>query len=64
VAFVAGLVVFAPLDLYTRIELAMVAGAATALLAMTVCVIIRVRAGAVVAEADLIEALHDVTLEP
>jgi hypothetical protein len=31
---------------------------------MTVCVIIRVRAGAVVAEADLIEALHDVTLEP
>jgi O-antigen/teichoic acid export membrane protein len=64
VVFVAGLVVFSPLALYTRIELAMVAGAATALLAMTICVIIRVRAGAVVAEADLIEALHDVTLEP
>lgn len=64
VAFVAGLVVFAPLDLYTRIELAMVAGAATALVAMTVCVIIRVRAGAVVAQADFIEAIHDVTLEP
>ena len=64
VAFVVGLVAFSPLDLYTRIELAMVAGATVALLAMTACVIIRVRGGAVVAAPDFIEAIHDVTLEP
>jgi O-antigen/teichoic acid export membrane protein len=64
IAFVAGIVLFAPFDLYTRIELAMVAGAGTALVAMTACVSVRVRNGAVVATADLIEAIHDVPLEP
>lgn len=63
VAFIVGVVVFSPLDLYVRIELALVAGASTALVAMAACVVLKVRAGAVVAQGDLIAALHDVTLE-
>ncbi len=63
-AFVGGIVVFSPFDLYTRIELSLVVGAGTALVAMAVCVILKTRGGAVVAPADLIEAIHDVPLEP
>lgn len=64
IAFVVGIVVFSPLDLYTRIELAMIAGAGTALVAMTACVIVRVRSGASMDTGDLIEAIHDLNVEP
>jgi O-antigen/teichoic acid export membrane protein len=64
VAFVVGIIVFAPLSLYTRIELAMVAGAGVALVAMTACVILRVRSGASIQTGDLIEAIHDLSVEP
>jgi O-antigen/teichoic acid export membrane protein len=63
-AFVLGLVVFAPLALYSRIELSLVLGASTALLAMAVCVIAKTRSGTVVSAGDLIEAIHDVPLQP
>ena len=63
-AFVLGLVVFAPLSLYTRIELSLVLGAGTALIAMSVCVIAKTRRGTVVSTDDLIEAIHDVPLQP
>ena len=63
VAFVAGVVVFAGLDLYPRIELALLLGAAVALASMTACVIARTRGGATVETGDLIEALHDFPLE-
>lgn len=62
-SFALGIVVFSPLDLYVRIELSLLLGAGIALAAMTVCVLLKVRRGAVVAEGDLIEALHDIPLE-
>jgi O-antigen/teichoic acid export membrane protein len=62
-AFVLGVVLLSPLDLYARVELALLAGAGVALLAMTICVVAKVRSGAVVQQGDLIEALHDMTLE-
>jgi O-antigen/teichoic acid export membrane protein len=64
VVFIAGLAVFSAIDLYVRIELALLAGAATALIGMGACVLARVRSGMTVHADDLIEALHDIRLEP
>jgi O-antigen/teichoic acid export membrane protein len=62
-AFVVGVVVLSPLSLYTRIELSLLIGAGVALMAMGACVVVRTRGGAHIDSADLIEALHDLTLE-
>jgi len=64
VAFVASLAVLSGMRLYTRIELALLFGALTALGAMAVCVVSRVRHGEVVTTGDIIAALHDVPFEP
>lgn len=63
IIFVGGVVAFSSLDLYPRVELALLAGAATALIAMGFCVVMKVRSGAELREGDLIEALHDMPLE-
>ncbi|MGI8662710.1 MAG: lipopolysaccharide biosynthesis protein [Acidimicrobiales bacterium] len=63
VAFIVGLVALSGLGLYSRIELALFAGAATALAAMGACVVTRVREGGSLATDDVIEALH-LPLEP
>lgn len=63
VVFVGGVVVFGSLGLYPRVELALLSGAAAALVAMGSCVVMKVRSGAEVQEGDLIEALHDMPLE-
>jgi O-antigen/teichoic acid export membrane protein len=64
VAFVLGIFVFSPLALYYRIELSSLLGATTALLAMAVCVIAKTRRDTVLSADDLIEAIHDVPLQP
>jgi O-antigen/teichoic acid export membrane protein len=51
-------------DLYLRVEVGLLVGSVAALAAMTLCVVSRVRAGAIVTTPDLLEALHDVPLEP
>jgi O-antigen/teichoic acid export membrane protein len=51
-------------DLFFRIELGMVAGSTTAVVGMAALVLFQVRAGAAVHTEDLIEALHDLQLEP
>lgn len=62
-AFVGGVALFSGMSLYTRIELSLLAGAAVALLAMTICVVRKVRGGAVVDTGSLISALHEPALE-
>jgi O-antigen/teichoic acid export membrane protein len=51
-------------DLFFRIELGMVAGSTTAVIGMAALVVFQVRSGAAVHTEDLIEALHDLQLEP
>jgi hypothetical protein len=51
-------------DLFFRIELGMVAGSTTAVIGMAALVLFQVRSGAAVHTEDLIEALHDLQLEP
>lgn len=63
VVFVGGVVAFGSLELYPRVEVALLSGAATALVAMGVGVVLKVRAGAELQEGDVIAALHDMPLE-
>lgn len=51
-------------DLFLRVELGLVAGAAVAAVAMAASLVARLRAGAEIDESSLIEALHDLPLEP
>jgi O-antigen/teichoic acid export membrane protein len=62
-AFVLGVVLFSGMSLYTRIELALLGGAAVGLAAMTICVVRKVHGGAVVDTGSLISALHEMPLE-
>lgn len=51
-------------ELFLRVELGLVAGSAVAALAMSLSLVARLTAGAVVERGPLIEALHDLPLEP
>jgi O-antigen/teichoic acid export membrane protein len=51
-------------DLFLRVEIGLVAGAAVATLAMALSLRARLRAGAVPDPGDVVEALHDLPLEP
>jgi O-antigen/teichoic acid export membrane protein len=62
-AFVLGVALFSSMSLYTRIELALLAGAAVGLVTMTICVVRKVHGGAVVDTGSLISALHEMPLE-
>lgn len=63
VAFLLAAVVVAD-DLFLRVEIGLVAGAAAATAAMALSLVARLRAGAVPQVGDVVEALHDLPLEP
>lgn len=62
--FLVATVVLSGLSLFPRIELALLAGSVVALGCMAWFVHARTRAGATMLAGDLIEALHDLPLEP
>jgi O-antigen/teichoic acid export membrane protein len=51
-------------ELFLRVELGLVVGAAVAAMAMSLSLVARLTSGAVVERGPLIEALHDLPLEP
>ncbi len=54
----------ADMELFLRAELGLIGGAAVAAVGMGWVVVERIRSGAVATEESLVEALHDVVLEP
>jgi O-antigen/teichoic acid export membrane protein len=63
VAFLLG-VAFASDELFLRVELGLVAGSAIAAVAMAIALAARFASGATPVAGDVIEALHDLPLEP
>lgn len=51
-------------DLYLRVEVGLLIGSLAALVTMTACVLTRIRGGASIQTGDLIEAIHDLSVEP
>ena len=62
-AFVAGTAVSAN-DLFLRVELGLVAGSAVAAVALGIALVSRLRGGATLDKAGLLDALHELSLEP
>ena len=63
VAFVIGVAVFGD-DLFLRVELGLVAGSITAATILAVALARRLASGAGIETGNLIEALHDLPVEP
>ena len=55
---------FAADDLFLRVEVGLVAGSAVAVMTMAASLVARLRAGAQPESGALIEALHDLPMEP